>query len=115
MIQVPAPPVPPTPEAIFVGGSGGGAFDSPAFVITAIAALAAVTLILWPLVRAMARRLEGRGTPDAATQHELEELRARVHELEAGQARMAELEERLDCTERILTQKQEPARLPEGR
>jgi prefoldin subunit 5 len=64
-------------------------------------------------VRALARRLEGKGTASAALQAEVEELRARVHELEASQGRLFELEERLDFTERILTQK-EPARLPDA-
>jgi hypothetical protein len=53
---------------------------------------------------------------------ELEELRARVEDLErrglvSGEvesqyARLAELEERLDFAERLLAQRQEPARLP---
>lgn len=113
MLQIPTPPAPPSlPDVVTV--SGGAPLDSPAVVMIVLAALAAVTLVLWPLVRALARRLEGKGNPSAALQAEVEELRARVHELEAGQGRVLDLEERLDFTERILAQK-EPARLPDGR
>jgi hypothetical protein len=101
------------PGQIFVS-SGGAPFDSPAFVMVVLAGLAAITIVLWPLVRALARRLEGRSAASAALQAELEELRGRVHELEGTQSRLLDLEERLDFTERILTQK-EPARLPDAR
>ena len=43
------------------------------------------------------------------------ELESRVAELEEGQSRVLELEERLDFTERMLTQSQENARLTEGK
>jgi hypothetical protein len=112
MLQIPTPPAPPSlPDAVIV--SGGAPIDSPAFVMIILAGLAAVTLVLWPLVRALARRLEGKGVPSAALQAEVDELRARVHELEGTQSRLLDLEERLDFTERILTQK-EPARLPDA-
>jgi hypothetical protein len=113
MLQIPTPPVPPSlPDAVIVGG--GTQLESPAIVMIVLAVLVATTLVLWPLVRALARRLEGKGAAGAALQAEVEELRSRVHELEANQGRLFELEERLDFTERILTQK-EPARLPDGR
>ncbi len=110
LLQIPTPPVPPSlPGQIFV--SGGSPFDSPLFVMVIIAGLAAATLVLLPLVRALARRLEGKSALGAAAQAEIDELRNRVHELEGNQSRLLDLEERLDFTERILTQK-EPARLP---
>lgn len=113
IFQIPTPPAPPSlPDAVFVGS--GPQLDSPAVVMIVLAIVVAATLVLWPLVRALARRLEGKGTANAALQGEVEELRARVHELEASQGRLFELEERLDFTERILTQK-EPARLPDAR
>ena len=116
MIQVPAPPAPPPiPDVVSVGiGSGAGPFDSPAFVFVFLAVIAAATLVLWPLARALARRLEGQAGPGEAVLNELEELRTRVRELEGTQSRLMELEERLDFTERILTQR-DAARLPEAR
>ena len=111
MLQIPTPPTaPPVPDVVV---SGGVPLDSPALVMIIVTVVVAATLILWPLVRALARRLEGKGGAGAALQAEVEELRARVHELEAGQARVLDLEERLDFTERILTQK-EAARLPDA-
>lgn len=113
LLQIPTPPAPPSlPGQIFVSG-GGSPFDSPAFVMVVLAGLAALTIVLWPLVRALARRLEGKAAPSAALQAEVDELRNRVHELEGTQSRLLDLEERLDFTERILTQK-EPARLPDA-
>ena len=114
LLQIPTPPTPPSlPDHIIVS-SGGAPFDSPAFVMVILAALAAATIVLWPLVRALARRLEGKGAQSAVLQAEVDELRSRVHELEGAQSRLLDLEERLDFTERILTQK-EPARLPDAR
>lgn len=110
MLQVPAPPLPPD----FVYQTG-NPMNPGAIVMIVLAALAAVTLVLWPLARALARRLEGKGGPDLQLQAEVDELRARLQEIEVNQSRLAELEERLDFAERILAQKAEPARLPEGK
>jgi len=60
------------------------------------------------LVNVWARRL-GRNDREENVATELEELRARLQELES--VRMMELEERVDFTERLLTQAQEPAQL----
>jgi hypothetical protein len=111
MVQIPTPPAPPSfPDPVIV--SGGTHLASPAVVMIVVVLVVAATLVLWPLVRALARRLEGKAGAGAALQAEVDELRVRVHELEAGQSRILDLEERLDFTERILTQK-EPARLPD--
>lgn len=96
-------PVPPTP-----GGHVG--LSDPAAVIMVLAILSTALLILWPLARALARRLEGGGSKDLLL--ELDGLRGRVQQLEEGQARMGELEERLDFAERMLAQSKEPDRLP---
>ncbi len=86
--------------------------DPPALVLTALGFFAAVALIMWPLVRAIARRIEGKGgRPDPAMVAELDELRVRVAELEQQQLRFHELEERLDFTERLLAQQREQPRL----
>jgi Tfp pilus assembly protein PilO len=112
LLQVPVPPVPPTPQAppfdpnlIFLTGG------PPLVLMIVIAALAATTIILWPIMRAFARRLEGKGGADQALRGEVEQLHARVAEVEALQSRIAELEERVDFTERLLAQNREPDRL----
>lgn len=117
--QVPVPPTPPAPldigRIIVDTGSPPPWVTLPPHVVGLIVLgfLAACTVVLWPLVRAFARRLEGRGT-DAVLRAEVEELRSRVHELESHQGRFAELEERLDFAERLLARHREPIRLPEG-
>jgi hypothetical protein len=102
VITGPLPPV--MPPWVFM--------SPPAMVFTALGFFAAVVLITYPLIRALARRLEGRSAPDPALTAEVEDLRARVAELEQHQGRMHELEERIDFTERLLAQQREQARLP---
>ena len=102
VIVAPLPPMPPPWVTM----------SSPALVLTSLAFFAAVVLITYPLVRALARRLEGKPARDPALQAEVEELRARVADLEQQQDRVHELEERIDFTERLLAQQREQARLP---
>lgn len=45
---------------------------APGVILIVIAALTAATIILWPIVRAFARRLEGKGTPDSALAAEID-------------------------------------------
>jgi Tfp pilus assembly protein PilN len=85
--------------------------DSPAVVMIVLLVMTACTIVLWPLVRALARRLEGRGGQDAALRGEVEHLQQRLGEVDQLQVRIAELEERLDFTERMLAQSREPDRL----
>jgi Tfp pilus assembly protein PilO len=85
--------------------------DAPALVMITLLVMTAVTIVLWPLARALARRLEGRGAVDAALRAELEQLHHRLGEVDVMQGRIAELEERLDFTERLLAQSREPDRL----
>ena len=112
MFQIPTPPVPPT--EVYVG-TGMAPMDPAAMVMIALAVLVAATLILWPLARALARRLEGKPGADPQLRAEVDELRARLQEMEVNQSRVAELEERLDFAERVLAQKAEPTRLPDVR
>ena len=109
-IQIPTPPVPPAPPVppVFDGTVMIGHNDGPP-VIVFLAAFALLAIVLWPLVRALARRLEGRGA-STAVEGEIDELRSRLQELELSQSRVAELEERLDFTERLLAQHAETAR-----
>ena len=100
-------PVPPPMPGGHVGGSGD--FDVVA-LIAVLALLATVFALVWPLIRAFARRLDT-GGHRAELLAELEGLRSRVDQLEAGQAQVAELEERLDFAERLLAQAKQPDRL----
>jgi hypothetical protein len=76
-----------------------------------IAMLTAITIILGPLTWALARRLGRKGNPDSALQAEVEQLHARLGEVDSLQSRLVELEERVDFTERLLAQGQQPSRL----
>jgi Tfp pilus assembly protein PilO len=104
--------VPPTPPSVpfdpnlFLMNA-----DAPALVMITLLVMTAVTIVLWPLARALARRLEGRGAVDAALRAEVEQLQHRLGEVDAMQVRLAEMEERLDFAERLLAQSREPDRL----
>ena len=77
--------------------------------------LAAICVVLFPVVVALAIRLvpkSARGMKGLADGAErMEELERRVVELEAGQQRVAELEERLDFAERLLAKQRDAERL----
>jgi Tfp pilus assembly protein PilO len=110
MQQTPVPPMPPMPpmDAMTLGVPG-----SILFII--LVGVVAATVILWPIVRALARRLEGKGTVEAALKADVEHLHQRLGEVDALQTRVAELEERLDFTERMLARTPEaPAQLNRG-
>lgn len=83
-------------------------------VMIVVAFLAASAVILYPLMRAIGRRIEGRATADPALRAEVEQLRARLGDIESLQHRVMELEERLDFAERLLAQRREPERLGRG-
>jgi hypothetical protein len=100
----PIPQIPVDPNMIFAN-------HSPAVVMIVIASLLATTIILWPIVRAFARRIEGKGGSDPALRTDVEHLQQRLGEVEVLQARVAELEERLDFAERLLSQHREPDQL----
>jgi hypothetical protein len=104
MQQGPTPPMPPhfDPNLIFMQHGG-----PPAVVMIVGAALTALVIILWPLMRAFARRLEGKGNVDTALRADVDQLQARLGEVDILQGRVAELEERLDFTERLLAQAHE--------
>lgn len=99
--------------------------DPHSLTLTALGFFAAVVLITFPLIRALARRLEGRRAAlDPALAAEMADLRARVAEVDDLRARVAdledrhvaihELEERLDFTERLLARQKDTATLPPG-
>jgi Tfp pilus assembly protein PilO len=108
------PPTPPSPQFdpnLFFMQHGG----PPAVVFIVVAALAASVIILWPLMRAFARRVEGKGSGDAALRAEVDQLQTRLSEMDALHHRVAELEERVDFTERLLAQAHDaPSRVLPG-
>jgi Tfp pilus assembly protein PilO len=110
MLQGPVPPTPPQvpfdPNLIFMNHGG-----PPMVLLIVIAALTATVIILWPIMRAFGRRLEGKGAADPALRADVEQLHARLAEMDVLQARISELEERVDFTERLLAQNREPDRL----
>jgi|GEM_PF-2543098 len=81
--------------------------DPRMIVFVALGLFAATAIILYPIMRALGRRLEGRTAADPALLAEVEQLRQRVAELESMQHRMAELEERVDFAERLLARQRE--------
>ena len=109
--QLPSPPEIPSPpfdpNLIFLNDGG-----PPAIVMIVFLALLATTVILWPVMRALARRLDGKSTADPALRAEIEHLHQRLGEVDVLHQRVAELEERIDFTERMLARAQTPAALP---
>jgi Tfp pilus assembly protein PilO len=99
-------PDPFDPNLIFMNHGG-----PPMVLLIVIAALTATVIILWPIMRAFARRLEGKAGGDPALRSDVDHLHARLGEMDALQTRVAELEERVDFTERLLAQSREPDRL----
>jgi Tfp pilus assembly protein PilO len=103
--QIPSPPF--DPNLIFLNDGG-----PQAVVMIVFLALVATTVILWPVMRALARRLDGKSAADPAIQAEIEQLQHRMAEVDLLQQRVVELEERIDFTERMLARAQSPAALP---
>lgn len=105
-LQVPAPPpippMPPIPDMVLL--PPWMTLPPPVVTLISIAFIAGVTLVLFPLMRAVARRIEGKGGAAELVQ-QVEDLRERVREVEVLQGRVIELEERLDFTERLLAQR----------
>ena len=91
----PMPPVPPVPPIPFDP-------NSPTLVLLVFASLAALVVVLWPIARAIGRRLEGKGHADAALAQEIDQLHQRLGEVDGLRARLMELKERVDFTERLL-------------
>jgi Tfp pilus assembly protein PilO len=84
-------------------------------LLIALGFFAACAIVLYPLMKAIGRRLEGRPAgADQTLRTEVEQLRARLSEMEALQHRVMELEERVDFAERLLSQRREPRRLEKG-
>lgn len=115
----PAPPAPPPipefqiPDFPVVVGQGGPPWETmppQVFVLVFLAMIAGAVIILWPLMRALGRRLEGR-VGDPALRAEMDDLRSRMLDVEGQQVRIAELEERVDFAERLLAQSHDKPRI----
>ena len=94
----PIPPIPDIPPIIF-----GPEMVPPWVPFVAALGIIVGGLILFPIVRALARRIEGRGGNEEL-RAEIDALHQRVAELEAVEQRMHELENRVEFSERLLTQ-----------
>ena len=108
-IQVPAPP--PPPEPILVQTVGGSGPPEQFFIaITLIAIAVVIGVVLFPLVRAFARRLEGKGGagPDPMLMERVSDLEHRLAEAEENHSEELALLRELVATiteEVSLTQK----------
>jgi Tfp pilus assembly protein PilO len=100
----PIPPMPPIPEIQVL--PPWMVLPPQVMAIIALATVAGIAFVLYPIAKALARRLEGRGVSQDLLQ-QMDELRERVRDLESSQHRVAELEERLDFTERLLAQRRD--------
>ena len=101
--DIPSPPFDPN---LFIMNGG-----APALVMIVFLSLLATTVILWPIMRAFGRRLEGKAH-DVALRAEVEQLQQRLGEVDQLHHRVAELEERIDFAERMLARPATPAVLP---
>ncbi len=112
-VVVQAPPAPPP----FGVEPPWMMLDPGQLMFIIVVAIVAATLVLWPIMRALGRRLEGRGSADelAELRAEVEGLRAQLADVTGGFGRVADLEERVDFAERLLAQQREPVRLEGGR
>jgi hypothetical protein len=120
MPQVPTPPAPPTPPPDVQAPVIVQTIPSPPPWVTmppqvtlliVLGFFAACAVVLYPLMRALGRRIEGRHA-DTALRGEVDQMRHRLEEMDGLSGRLMELEERVDFAERMLTQRGEPARLP---
>ena len=111
MIQTPAPPVPDVPFPQVIVGPD---VIPPWIPYIAALGIIMVGLVLWPLVRALARRIEGKAIEADQLRAEVEALHQRVAELEQVEHRMAELENRVEFSERLLTQNRAEQQLQRG-
>ena len=79
--------------------------DNPMPVLVGLAGAAVlVVLFVGPVGKVIARMLEGDSRTDDEVAMRLEDVEARLAELALEQQRVGELEERLDFTERLLSQ-----------
>lgn len=100
------PPIPPIPDFPVIVGPE----MIPAWV-PYVSALGIIVfgIIMFPIVRALAWRIAGRGGNEAELRAEIDGLHQRIAELEQVEGRLGELENRIEFSERLLTQHREGA------
>jgi hypothetical protein len=109
------PPIPPPVPSIPVDPNLLLSRMSPVgIVMVVLLVTAAITIVCWPIARALARRLEGRPGLTPRLQQDLEEVHHRLADVDGLQQRVADLEERLDFAERLLARGDSQATLPRG-
>jgi Tfp pilus assembly protein PilO len=113
MQTTPMPPMPPDlPQVVIRRSSWWDSLPPEAMVIVILCTTVGIVLMSWPIVRAVARRMEGKTREDPALRGEVEQLRDRLAEMEALHVRLSDLEERVDFTERVLAQQKGMGQLP---
>jgi len=108
------PPIPPVPSIPVDPNLLLSRLSPVGIVMVVLLVTAAVTIVCWPIARALARRLEGRPGLTPALQQDLEEMHHRLADVDGLQQRVSELEERLDFAERLLARGDNQATLPRG-
>lgn len=103
--QTPLPPLPPPlqPDPNFLAGR---VQEVVMMLIGAVACVIIAVKVLGPIARAWARRLESKAG-DPQLRAEVDELRDQLGEMDGLKHRVLELEERLEFTERMLTQRRD--------
>ena len=110
MIQVAQTPLPPGLDPTFAFGR---IQETIAIVIIAVLMTITAVKVLGPIARAWARRIEGKvGDPELRA--EMDHLRDQLAETDGLRARVQELEERIEFTERMLSQKRDQDLLQRG-
>jgi hypothetical protein len=99
---------PPMPPPVIVGG---GPPEEVFFALFAMIAVVVAGIVLYPVARALARRLE-RHQVGEDLRAELDNLHDRLEQLERVETRVLELENRVEFSERLLANPR-PG-LPEG-
>jgi len=104
----PVPSIPVDPNLLLTR------LSPPGIVMVVLLITVAVTIICWPIARAIARRLEGKSGLNSALQNELDQMHHRLSDVDVLQQRVTDVEERLDFAERLLARGETPATLPRG-
>lgn len=105
-----APPAPPAVDPNFLWGR---LSETVAMVLVLIGFSVVAIKVLGPLARAWAHKLEGR-SGDPQLRADVEQIRDQLGEMDSLRVRVGELEERLEFTERLLSQRRDQDLLQQG-
>ncbi len=81
-------------------------------VMMGLALTGAFSYAAFTVINGMARRINSRSAPPGLEPDEVEALRGQAMEIDDLRTRLLEVEERLDFTERLLTDARDGGRLP---